>query len=157
MTPAVDALRSARVAHRLLEYECGAVEHGFGVEIAHKLGLPVDLVYKTLVAETTSGKLVLGLVPVAGRLNLKRLAKAVGDKNAELADRAAAERATGYVRGGITALGTKKPLRTVLEETALLHDVIVVSGGRRGLSIELAPDALVSATGAIVADILDPA
>ena len=156
MTPAIKALQRANVPYRLLEYECGVVEAGFGVEIARKLEIDEARVFKTLVAQTTGGVLVLAVVPVSGRLNLKRLARVVGDKNARLAERAAAERVTGYVRGGITALGTRKRLRVVLDATALCLDRLVVSGGRRGLSIELDPRDFVRAAQAVVADVLDP-
>jgi Cys-tRNA(Pro)/Cys-tRNA(Cys) deacylase len=151
----VKSLERAKIPYRLLEYECEAVEQGFGSEIARKLDLEADRVFKTLVVRTSRGELVLAVVPVSGRLNLKRLAKAVGDKNAELAERAAAERATGYVRGGITALGTRRRLPVVLDATASSLDRVVISGGRRGLSIELDPRDFVRAADALIADLLD--
>jgi Cys-tRNA(Pro)/Cys-tRNA(Cys) deacylase len=109
-------------------------------------------VFKTLVAEV-DGRLTVAVVPVAGMLDLKALAAAVGGKKAAMADRADAERATGYVAGGISPLGQKQALPTVVDETVWLYDEVYVSGGRRGLDVGLAPDDLVRLTGAVVADV----
>jgi Cys-tRNA(Pro)/Cys-tRNA(Cys) deacylase len=116
------------------------------------LGVEPDRVFKTLMTEA-DGALVVGIVPVTGRLDLKALAAAVGAKKAELADPKVAERRTGYVVGGISPLGQKTSHATVLDETAELFDTIYVSGGRRGFDIELAPADLASATSAIIAAI----
>ncbi len=126
------------------------------MEVAGKLGLNPHWVFKTLVVQTTDGSLALAAIPVSGRLNLKRLAKSLGDKNAQLADRGAAERVTGYVRGGITAIGTRRRLRAVLDRSALELERLIVSGGRRGLSIELRPADFIRVASAIVADVADP-
>ena len=107
---------------------------------------------KTLVA-TVDGRLVVGVVPVAGQLDLKALARALGGSRAAMAEQAAAERATGYVAGGISPVGQKRALPTVVDETALDHPTVLVSGGRRGLDLEIAPADLVRVTGAIVAAI----
>jgi Cys-tRNA(Pro)/Cys-tRNA(Cys) deacylase len=112
-------------------------------------------VFKTLLAETDSG-LVVGIVPVDGKLDLKALATAVGAKRAVMADPAVAERRTGYVVGGISPIGQKTDLPTVLDETAELFDTVFVSGGKRGLDLELTPADLVTATGAILAPIARP-
>jgi len=109
-------------------------------------------VFKTLLADV-DGRLVVGIVPVTGRLDLKALAAASGGKKAVMADPALAERRTGYVVGGISPIGQKTPHPTVLDETAVLWDSVFVSGGRRGLDLELAPGDLVRATSAIIADI----
>ena len=116
------------------------------------LGIPPEQVYKTLLAEV-DGALTVAVVPVAGKLDLKALAAAVGGKRAAMADPAAAERATGYVVGGISPLGQRSALRTVVDETVVLYDTVYVSGGRRGLDVGLAPDDLVALTGATLADI----
>ncbi len=108
--------------------------------------------FKTLLAEV-DGRLVVGIVPVTGKLDLKALAAAVGGKRAVMADPAVAERRTGYVVGGISPIGQKSAHPTVLDETAELWDTVLVSGGRRGLDLELAPADLVRATNATVADI----
>jgi len=109
-------------------------------------------VFKTLLADV-DGTLVVGIVPVAGTMDLKALAAAVGGKKAGMADPAAAERSTGYVLGGISPLGQKRPLTTVLDESALLFDVVYVSGGRRGFDLGLSPADLVAQTRARTAAI----
>lgn len=124
----------------------------FGREAADALGVEPDRVFKTLLADV-DGRLVVGIVPVTGKLDLKALAAAVGGKKAVMADPAVAERRTGYVVGGISPIGQKTAHPTVLDETAELWDTVFVSGGRRGLDLELAPADLVRATGATLADI----
>lgn len=108
--------------------------------------------FKTLLADV-DGRLVVGIVPVTGKLDLKALAAAVGGKRAAMADPAVAERRTGYIVGGISPIGQKTAHPTVLDETAELWDTVFVSGGRRGLDLELAPADLIRATSAVVADI----
>jgi Cys-tRNA(Pro)/Cys-tRNA(Cys) deacylase len=124
----------------------------FGREAADALGVEPDRVFKTLLADV-DGALVVGIVPVTGKLDLKALAAAVGGKKAVMADAALAERRTGYIVGGISPIGQKARHDTVLDETAELWDTVFVSGGRRGLDLELAPADLIRATHAIVADI----
>jgi Cys-tRNA(Pro)/Cys-tRNA(Cys) deacylase len=124
----------------------------FGLEAAIALGLDPDRVYKTLVA-SADGDLVVAIVPVSGRLDLKALARAVGASKAAMADVQDAERATGYVAGGISPFGQKRPHPTVADDTVELWDTVFVSGGRRGLDVEIAPADLIEVTGAIVADI----
>jgi Cys-tRNA(Pro)/Cys-tRNA(Cys) deacylase len=158
------ALRAAGVAHTLHEYHhdphrpaalrrSRSDRHeGFGLEAATELGLDPDRVYKTLMADA-DGRLVVAVVPVSGRLDLKALARAVGASKAAMADVRAAERATGYVAGGISPFGQKKAHPTVVDETVELWESVYVSGGRRGLDVEIAPADLVEVTGAIVADV----
>jgi Cys-tRNA(Pro)/Cys-tRNA(Cys) deacylase len=124
----------------------------FGREAADALGVEPDRVFKTLLADV-DGALVVGIVPVTGKLDLKALAAAVSGKKAVMADAALAERRTGYIVGGISPIGQKARHDTVLDETAELWDTVFVSGGRRGLDLELAPADLIRATHAIVADI----
>lgn len=152
MTPAVLAARRAGIAHRLLEFEHDPSAASYGLEAADRLGADPDAVYKTLVAEV-DGRLTVAVVPVSRSLDLKALAAAMGGKRAAMADLAAAERATGYVAGGISPLGQRKRLPTVLHRAALDRDRILVSAGRRGLEIELDPRDLVRATGARVGEI----
>jgi len=156
MTPAVLALRSAGVDFTVHEYahDPRLQEKGqsFGLEAAAELGLDPDRVYKTLLA-SADGRLVVAVVPVSGRLDLKALARAVGAAKAAMADVRDAERATGYVAGGISPFGQKRPHPTVVDETVELWDSVYVSGGRRGLDVEIAPADLIAVTGAIVADI----
>ncbi|TAJ16958.1 MAG: Cys-tRNA(Pro) deacylase [Dehalococcoidia bacterium] len=152
MTPAVDAVKASGVSYVLLSYEHDPRAPAYGVEAAEALGLDPDSVFKTLVAKVDGG-LVVGIVPVTGQLDLKALAGAAGGRKAEMAPPAEAERATGYVVGGISPLGQKRRLPAVIDESALLLDTIHVSAGRRGLEIALAPDDLVRLTGATVAAI----
>ena len=124
----------------------------FGVEAAVALGVDPDRVFKTLLAEA-DGRLMVGIVPVTRILDLKNFAATVGAKRAVMADPAVAERKTGYVVGGISPIGQKSPLPTVLDETAALWHTIYVSGGRRGFDIELATTDLLRITGGQLANI----
>jgi len=152
-TAAILALVAAGVEHTVHPYEHAAANGvGYGLEAAQVLGIPAEQVYKTLMTEV-DGALTVAVVPVTGKLDLKALAGAVGGKKAAMADRAAAERATGYVVGGISPLGQKTAHPTVVDETIELYDTVYVSGGRRGLDVGLAPVDLIALTGAVVADI----
>ena len=154
-TPATVALSLAGVAFSLHSYDHDPRAASYGLEAAQALGVEPDRVFKTLLANLDGG-LVVGVVPVTGQLDLKALARALGGARAAMADVAAAERATGYVAGGISPIGQKKKHPTALDETALLWATIFVSGGRRGLDVELATDDLVRLTGAVVAPIGRP-
>ncbi|MET0433072.1 MAG: Cys-tRNA(Pro) deacylase [Cellulomonas sp.] len=152
-TPALVALAAAGVPHTAHAYDHDPRSTvGYGLEAAEVLGIDPEQVYKTLMA-SVDGALTVAVVPVAGKLDLKALAHAVGGKKAVMADPAAAERATGYVVGGISPLGQKTAHPTVVDETVQLFDTVFVSGGRRGLDVELAPDDLIRLTSATVADI----
>lgn len=153
MTSAVVVVRRAEVAFELLEYRHDPKVASYGLEAAEALGLDPASLFKTLVAERDDGKLVVALVPVARTVDLKALAAAIGAKRVAMADPAAAERATGYVVGGISPLGQKKRLPTVIDETALARDRVFVSAGRRGLEIALAPADLVRLCDATTATI----
>ena len=144
-TPATVALARAGIPYAVHAYEHDPRAAAFGLEAAEKLGLDPARVFKTLLA-TVDGALAVGIVPVAKQLDLKALAHALGGKRAGMADPAMAERKTGYVVGGISPIGQKTPLPTVLDETAILAETIFVSGGRRGLDLELAPDDLIAVT-----------
>lgn len=145
-TPATVALTRAGVAFTAHAYEHDPRAGAYGLEAAEKLGIDPDRVFKTLLA-TVDGALAVGIVPVAQQLDLKALAQALGGKRAEMADPAVAERRTGYVVGGISPIGQKTALPTVLDESAILCETVFVSGGRRGLDLELAPDDLLAVTG----------
>ena len=151
-TPATALLARQRVTHRLHTYDVDADTPNYGAVVADSLGIAQDRVFKTLVTEV-DGALTVAIVPVNGDVDLKALAGAVGGKRATMADRALAERTTGYVRGGISPLGQRKRLPTVLDASASGHPTIYVSAGRRGLQVELDPADLVRLTGATTASI----
>ena len=151
-TPATVALTRAGVAFALHGYDHDPRAASFGLEAAEALGVEPDRVFKTLMV-SLDGRLVVGIVPVTGQLDLKALARALGGAKAAMADVAAAERATGFVAGGISPVGQKRAHPTALDETATLFDTVFVSGGRRGLDVELSPSDLVRLTGAVVAPI----
>ena len=153
MTPAVVAAERAGIPCRVLAYEHDPSTESFGLEAAAAMGVDPRQVFKTLVASLASGELVVAVVPVASRLNLKALATATGAKKAAMAEPEAAERATGYVLGGISPLGQRRRLTTVIDESALTHEQIYVSAGRRGLEIALHPGDLMTLTDATVAPI----
>ena len=151
-TPATVALTRAGIAFTTHAYEHDPAAQSYGLEAAQVLGLPPEQVFKTLLADV-DGALVVAVVPVGGKLDLKALAAAIGGKKAAMADPAAAERATGYVVGGISPLGQKRAHPTVVDETALLFDAVYVSGGKRGFDLGLAPDDLLAVTGGSTAAI----
>jgi len=137
MTPAVAAAKKAGITHRLHWYKSTGAHHSWGLEAANLLGVEPERVFKTLIVQVDRGALVVGIVPVTRELNLKLLAAAAGGKKAELADRQLAERSTGYVLGGISPLGQRQPLLTLLDSSTQNFETLYVSGGRRGLEIEL--------------------
>lgn len=152
-TPALVALVDAAVPHVTHAYDHDpSSDLGYGLEAAHALGVEAERVLKTLMT-TVDGVLTVAVVPVTATLDLKALAAAVGGKKASMADRTVAERATGYVLGGISPLGQRTPHPTVVDESAELFGTVLVSAGRRGLDVELAPADLVRLTGAVVADV----
>ncbi|GAW51425.1 MULTISPECIES: Cys-tRNA(Pro) deacylase [unclassified Nocardioides] len=151
-TPATVALTRAGIAFTLHEYDHDPRAASYGLEAAAALGVEPASVFKTLMA-TVDGVLTVGIVPVSGQLDLKALARARSASRAAMAEVAAAERATGYVAGGISPVGQRRPHPTVVDESALGFDTVYVSGGRRGLDLGIAPADLVAVTGAMVAPI----
>lgn len=151
-TPATQLLDRAGAPYRSHTYVHDESERSYGLEAAAALGVDAGRVFKTLLVDTGAG-LAVGVVPVSGQLDLRAMARAIGAKSVDLADPAAAQRSTGYVVGGISPLGQRRALPTVLDDTALAHDTVFVSGGRRGFDIELAPALLVELTSATVAPI----
>lgn len=141
MTPAIRQAEAAGIAFAVHEF-AHAAERGFGSEAVEALGLDARRVFKTLVARLDGARLVVVVLPVAARLDLKRLAAEAGARRAEMAPPRDAERATGYPRGGISPLGPRRRLPTFLDRSALAFETIFVSGGRRGVEMELAPAAL---------------
>ncbi|WP_419994165.1 Cys-tRNA(Pro) deacylase [Streptomyces boninensis] len=151
-TPATVALTAAGKPFTIHAYEHDPAAASYGEEAAEALGVDPGQVFKTLVADV-DGTLTVAVVPVAGSLDLKALASATGGKRASMADPAAAERTTGYVRGGISPLGQRKRLPTVVDASASSYETVCVSAGRRGLEIELAPADLAELTNAVLAPI----
>ena len=154
-TTATVALERAGIPFTVHEYAHDPRHESYGREASEALGVCADRVFKTLIAEV-DGNLVAGVVPVEGQLDLKALAAASGGKKAAMAQVAAAERATGYVAGGISPVGQRKRLPVVVDESALRFATVFCSGGRRGLEIEIAPADLVRAAAAKVASIGRP-
>lgn len=146
-TPAIAAVRRERVEHRVHEYEHDPRAESYGLEAAERLGVDPARVFKTLVV-SVDGRLTVAVVPVSAQLDLRALGKRVA-----LADERDAERATGYVTGGISPLGQRKRLPAIVDESASSFETVFVSAGRRGLELELAPDDLVRRTGARTARI----
>jgi Cys-tRNA(Pro)/Cys-tRNA(Cys) deacylase len=153
LTPAIKVLEQLAIDYQLLRYATAtatATEGELGKAAAEALGLKPSEVYKTLIVQLSDERLVVAVVPVDVRLNVKRLAAAAGSKSAKLADPQLAERTTGYLTGGICPLGLKRKLPVFLAEQALADEKIYVSAGRRGMELELRPRDLIRATTATV-------
>lgn len=138
MTPAINLLKKQRIVHIVHSYTHDPRAASYGLEAAEKLGLAPQRVFKTLLANTETAELLVAVLPVHAQLNLKALAACAGVKKAEMADPQRAQRSTGYLLGGISALAQKKALRTFLDSSAKEFDSIYISAGRRGLEVELA-------------------
>jgi Cys-tRNA(Pro)/Cys-tRNA(Cys) deacylase len=137
MTPAINSAKNAKIDYTVHQYEHDSGNSSYGLEAAEKLALSPERVFKTLVVKLDARQLVVAILPVNSMLSMKRVAKACGARKAEMADKAEVQRSTGYVLGGVSPLGQKKALKTVIELSAQQYATIYVSGGRRGLEIEL--------------------
>lgn len=153
MTPAINLAKKQKVDHKVHEYSHDPASESYGTEAAEKLGLPPERVFKTLVVQLEGKGLAVGVIPVSAMLSMKQIAKTLGAKKAAMAAKADVERSTGYVLGGVSPLGQKKRLPTVIDQSACQHESIFVSAGRRGLEIELKPDALRALVNGVFADI----
>ncbi len=153
MTPAIRLLEAKEISFTLHRYSHDPNAESFGDEAAAKLGVSTERMFKTLIGLVDGATFVMAILPVAARLDLKKLAAAAKGKRAELADPKLAEKTTGYVVGGISPLGGRKTLTTLIDETACLFDTIFVSAGQRGLQIEMSPIELQTLTGAVMASL----
>lgn len=153
MTPAINAARKAKITHHVHEYVHDPSAESYGLEAAEKLGVPEARVFKTLVVSLDNRELAVGVIPVSAMLSMKRMAKAAGAKKATMAAPPDVERSTGYVLGGVSPLGQKKRLKTIVDSSASHHPTIYVSAGRRGLEIELSPTDLVKLVNGTLAEI----
>ena len=151
-TNAMRILETLQIPFESYTYECE--EFVDGIQIADMLNLPHDKVFKTLVTQGASKNYFVFVIPIAEELDMKKAARSVGEKNVAMLPVKDINQVTGYIRGGCTAIGMKKQYVTRVAEEAILQDTIIVSGGRLGMQIELAPDALLQATGAEYADLL---
>ncbi len=153
MTPAINTAKNAKIDYAVHEYNHDLSGESYGLEAANKLGISEKRVFKTLVVCIGGKELAVGVVPVSSMLNMKLMAKALGAKKANMAEASYVERATGYVLGGVSPLGQKKKLLTIVDSSAIEFQTIFVSAGRRGLEIELNPDDLLSLTKGSYAEI----
>jgi Cys-tRNA(Pro)/Cys-tRNA(Cys) deacylase len=153
MTPAITCLKKAKINHKIHGYDHDPDSKAYGEEAAEKLNVSFDQLFKTLVVSTDNKDLSVAVVPVSRKLDLKSFAKAVKAKKVKMADKKDVERTTGYVIGGVSPIGQKKKLKTIIDSSALKFDTVYVSAGRRGLQIELSPTDLAHQTGAIYYEI----
>ena len=155
MTPAIKQLDSSQCAYKIHQYEHDSDHESYGLEASEKLKLSPNQVFKTLVVELDSGQLAVAILPVCQQLNLKRFAKACGVKKAVMAAPEKVQRTTGYVLGGVSPLGQKKRLKTLIDDSAQNFTCIYVSGGRRGLEVSLAASDLSRLTVADFTQLVD--
>ena len=148
MTPAVNIIKKRKISYKLHEYVHDAGFSSYGEEAAEKLGVEKDRVFKTLIVSDENKKLYVAILPVSFKLDLKLYAKAIGIKKVIMADKKIVEKATGYVLGGVSPIGQKRKLETIIHRTAEEFDSIFVSAGRRGLQVELKPEDLLKLTSA---------
>tara|TARA_R110000744_G_scaffold56547_3_gene119246 strand:- start:2391 stop:2861 length:471 start_codon:yes stop_codon:yes gene_type:complete len=153
MTPGVKQLKKLAIAYKLHQYQHDVNCKSYGLEAAEKLNVSAETVFKTLVVEVDSRYLAVAIIPVIKQLSLKKLAKALHAKKIKMADANKVQNSTGYVLGGVSPLGQKKTLVTVLDKSAEVLNTVFVSGGKRGLEIELPPENLVLSLQATYADI----
>lgn len=153
MTPAINQLKKLNLAYKVHQYTHETSAKSYGLEAVEKLNVNAEFVFKTLVVEVDNNYLAVAVIPVAKQLNLKKLAKTLKAKKIKMAEVSKVENSTGYLLGGVSPLGQKKALTTVLDNSAETLKTIFVSGGKRGLEIELAPHHIVLTLQANYADI----
>ena len=157
MTPGINTARKNKISHRVHEYSHDESSVSYGLEAAEKMGVPEERVFKTLVVILDNKELAVGVIPVSSMLSMKLIAKAAGAKKAAMAEKSDVERSTGYVLGGVSPLGQKKRLKTIIDSSARNYSTVYVSAGRRGLEIELSPDDLEKLTSGEIAGICQQA
>ena len=155
MTPAVKVLKASSIPYTVHSYDHVPMSRSYGLEAAEKLGIAPQRVFKTLIVMLETKRLCVGVISVEQQLNMKRIAKAAGGrgKKADMADSQLAERTTGYVMGVISPIGQKRRLDTYIDRAAIAHETIFISGGKRGLDIELDPSQLIGLINATIADL----
>ena len=153
MTPAVNCAKKAILEFNVHQYEHESGHASYGLEAAEKLAIEAERVFKTLVVKLDAKQLIVAILPVNAMLSMKNVAKACGGRKAEMADKVEVQRSTGYVLGGVSPLAQKKSLKTIIDQSAKQYSTIYVSGGRRGLEIELNPLDLQTLTLALFASI----
>ncbi len=153
MTPAINTAKKNKISHNIHEYTHDESSESYGLEAAEKLGIAKEKVFKTLIVSLDNKELAVGVIPVSSMLSMKLIAKAAGAKKAAMADKSDVERSTGYVLGGVSPLGQKKRLKTIIDSSAKNYSTVYVSAGRRGLEIELNPDDLKTLTHGIFAEL----
>jgi Cys-tRNA(Pro)/Cys-tRNA(Cys) deacylase len=155
MTPGIKAAKKAKISYTMHKYDHDPASDSYGTEAALKMGIPGEQVFKTLVVSLDNGRLAVGVIPVSAMLSMKRMAKANGAKKAAMATPSDVARSTGYVLGGVSPLGQKKRLNTIIDASAKNFSTIYVSAGRRGLEIELCPNDLKKLTSGTFEPITD--
>jgi len=153
MTPCINIAKKANITYTIHEYHHDPSAKSYGDEVVEKLGIPASKVFKTLVVKTSNDDLAVAVVPVSTRLNMKLIAKATKSKKACMAEATEVERTTGYILGGVSPLGQKKKLKTIIDISARDYPTIFISAGRRGLEIELTPQDLARLTQGIFAQV----
>jgi Cys-tRNA(Pro)/Cys-tRNA(Cys) deacylase len=153
MTPAINIIKKQKISYKLHEYSHDESSDSYGLEAADKMGVDRESVFKTLVVMLDNKELAVGVIPVSSMLSMKLIAKVFGVKKSVMADKFDVERSTGYVLGGVSPLGQKKQLNTVIDSSAMNHATIYVSAGRRGLEIALSPKDLITLTGGFLGNI----
>jgi Cys-tRNA(Pro)/Cys-tRNA(Cys) deacylase len=153
MTPGINVAKKNKITHKVHEYTHDSSSESYGLEAAEKLGVPVARVFKTLVVSLDNKELTVGVIPVSSMLSMKLMAKVTGAKKATMASQSEVERLTGYVLGGVSPLGQKKRLKTIIDSSAKNQPTVYVSAGRWGLEIELSPDDLKSLVNGVLAEI----
>ena len=153
MTPGINSLKKHNISYTIHEYSHDELSESYGLEAAEKMGVPQEQVFKTLMVALDGKELAVGVIPVSAMLSMKLMAKATGAKKATMADKADVRRSTGYVLGGVSPLGQKKQLKTIIDSSAKNYPTIYVSAGRRGLEIELSPNDLTALTRGVLAPV----